>query len=98
MQLQSFRNPLNYTALLFPLIAVLGNKLLVVVMLGMTLAAAFAAWPWTLRVWRPLLVAFALLLLWSLMSALWSINPGYSNRAFRPALWGRSPLGFCFAI
>ncbi len=78
MPFQSLRNPLNYTAFLFPLIAVVGNKLLVVVMLCMALAAAFLAWPWKLKAWRPLLVAFGLLLLWSLLSALWSINPVYS--------------------
>ena len=96
MQPRLFRDPLNYAALLFPLVAAVENKLLPVVMLGALAAAAFLAWPWRLRFWTPLVVVFALVLAWSLASASWSIDPGHSLARFaRLALTVATGLLLC---
>jgi O-antigen ligase len=96
MQPRPFRDPLNYAALLFPLVAAVENKLLPVVMLGVLAAAAFLAWPWRLRFWTPLAVAFALILTWSLVSVSWSIDPGHSLERFaRLALTVAAGLLLC---
>ena len=82
MQSRAFRNPLAWAALAFPLVAVIDNKLIPVAMGIVLIAAGVAAWPWKLRAWPPLVAGLGLLLLWSLLSASWSIDPGTSLARF----------------
>lgn len=76
------RNPAGCAAFLLPLVAVLHNKAMPVVMIGLLAAVAYAEWPWRLRFWPPLLAAIAALLAWCLLSAFWSIDPANSLRRF----------------
>lgn len=82
MHARPLRNPLAYTALFFPLAAAIDNKVMPLAMVATLGVAAVAAWPWKLRIWPPLAAGLALLLLWSLLSVWWSIDPGHSFARF----------------
>lgn len=82
MHARALRNPLAYAALFFPLAAVIDYKVIALAMAATLAAAAVVAWPWRLRIWPPLAAGLALLLVWSLLSASWSIDPGHSLARF----------------
>jgi len=75
---RSFRNPAGCAAFLFPLVAVIDNKLIPVLMIAMLIGVAYVSRPWKLRLWLPLAAGFGALLAWCLLSALWSIDPADS--------------------
>ena len=82
MHARAYRNPLAWAASMLPLVAVAEDKLIPVAMGIMLVAGAVAAWPWKLRMWPPLSAGIGLLLLWGLLSAAWSIDPGTSLDRF----------------
>ncbi len=80
------RQPFVVAAFLLPFAALFQNKLLTVVLLALTAAVLILSRCWlAARDWRPawpILTGLALLLLWALASALWSIDAAHSLKRF----------------
>lgn len=82
MSLTDLRRPLPLVAFAFPIAIVFENKLTPVFLIGLVAAAVLLARPLRPRLWPPLLAGFALLLLWALVSAVWSIEAMLSLERF----------------